>query len=178
MNFTRDVDWGKEWENWSNEGRRVVEENCKHQDGISEKGWCEKCEVYEDSNEPMMNYAYPLETTPEDKDILEVCEKTACTVMHNQDEDEYYLALCGGGMDLSQDIALAYTILEKWIPFELALQVSTQDGLSKGGKNFRRVMRACKESIKKDMGWGKERLKRINGALKGSLQKSRDKKAS
>jgi hypothetical protein len=120
-----------------------------------------------------MNYAYPLEITPDDEKIIEVCKRTNCTVMYKNDEDAYYLALCGGGMNLSQDIALAYNILERWIPLELALSVSTQDGLSQGGKDFRQVMRACKESIKKDMDNGKERIKKIKEAIKESLNKKK-----
>ena len=118
----------------------------------------------------MMNYVYPLETTPDNDKILKVCEETACTVMYNDKDDRYYLALCGGGMDLSQDIALVYNILEKWIPLELALQVSTQDGLRKSGKTFRQVMRACKESIQMDINAGKIRIKKINEAIRDSLK--------
>lgn len=176
--FSIHVDWENYQEKgWENIGRSIVEENCKHKEnGQSDynmrySGYCEKCGFSEDSCQPMMNYAYLLETTPDDNKILEVCKKTNCTVMHKDDEDAYYLTLTGGGMDLSQDIALAYNILERWIPLELALSVSTQDGLSTSGKDFRQVMRACKESIKKDISNGKDRLKRINEALKESLSK-------
>jgi len=176
MEFSIDVDWMNYMEKgWSNEGRSVIENNCKHktEDKGKDKetnmrycGYCDKCGFSEDSAEPMMNYAYPLETTPSEEAILKVIQETNCTVMYNEEEDKYYLALSGGGMDLSQDIALAYNIIERWIPFELALSVSTQDGLSQCGKNFKQLMMACKESIKKDTEHGRARLKRIDEALK------------
>lgn len=172
MSYSINVDWSN-YERWENCGRSLIEQNCKHKEGVQYSGYCEKCEISEDDCTPMMNYAYPLETTPNDEDIIEVCEKTCCTVMYNIEEDCHYIALCGGGMNLSQDIALAYNILEKWIPLELALQVSTQDGLSKGGKTFRKIMRACRDSIKMDISHGKNRLKEINESLKDSLSKSK-----
>ena len=174
MGFSIHVDWSGNLEGkWDNIGRSLIEQNCKHKGGMQYSGFCEKCEQYEDSCHPMMNYAYPLETTPEDNKVIEVCQKTSCTVMYNSEEDKYYLALTGGGMDLSQNIALAYNILERWVPLDLALEVSTQDGLNFSGKTFRRVMRACKESIKKDIDHGTVRIKKIKEAVKKSLEKSR-----
>lgn len=179
--FSISVDWENYMEKgWENRGRSLIADACNHKDksggednNIQYGGYCDKCGISEDSCEPMMNYAYPLETTPDDDKIIEVCKKTNCTVMYKEDEDAYYLVLCGGGMDLSQDIALAYNILERWIPLELALSTSTQDGLSVGGKEFRRVMRACKESLRKDIGNARSQVKRINETIKESLKKAK-----
>ena len=120
MTISINVDWSEQDEKWENTGRNLMESNCEHEDGVRHSGYCEKCDINEDSCYPMMNYAYPLETTPDNKKVIEVCRETNCTVMYNDEEDSYYLALTGGGMDLSQDIALAYNILETWIPLELA----------------------------------------------------------
>ncbi len=180
MGFSISVDWSNYIENgWVNTGRSLVEENCTHKAEDSNdtnmrySGYCEKCGQSEDSCEPMMNYAYPLETTPDDKAILKVCKDTNCTVMYNTEEDKHYLALCGGGMDLSQCIAMAYFIIEKWIPLDLALQVCTQPNISQYGKNFRKVMRACKDSIKKDIDNGRFKIKEINRRIKESLAKEK-----
>ncbi len=54
-----------------------------------------------------------------------------------KDTEEYFLALTGGGMDLSQDIALAYIIAQGWIPTALAYEVSTQPELSVSGDDSR-----------------------------------------
>ena len=157
------VNWHDEfkadYDKWSNLGRQAIESNCKHTTQATGKkterdtnmhysGWCEECGHSEDSANPMMNYAYPLEITPKDELILEVLENTNLTVMENTETGEYFLVLTGGGMDLSQDIALAYIILEKWIPYELAINVSTQKGLSVGGKSWDRLKKGMQESLK------------------------------
>jgi hypothetical protein len=142
----------KRFDDWENLGRNAIENACTHKEHSSDtnmcdSGSCDECGHSEDSAIPMMNFGYPLEMTPNDKKVLEVVKETCCTVMHNTDTDEYFIALCGGGMDLSQDIALAYVILENWIPFDLAEVVSTQKGLSQGGKNWERLKVAMKESL-------------------------------
>jgi hypothetical protein len=147
----------KNYEKWDNCGRRAIEENCNHKTQSSSdtnmrySGYCDECGHGEDSGEPMMNFGYPLEREPDDEKILKVVNETNCTVMHNTDTDEYFLALTGGGMDLSQDIALAYHILEKWIPFELAIRVCTQKELSVGGKNWDILKQAMINSLDNEM---------------------------
>jgi len=93
----------------------------------------------------MMNYIYPLVIEPKDEDILKVVQNTNCSVMYNNDEDKYYLVLCGGGMDLSQDIAVSYVWLEKWIPYELLVNVCSQKGLSIEKKHFKELKKAIIE---------------------------------
>lgn len=150
--YARSVDWEKEYEVWENLGRQALEDACTHktqtvgskypETNMRYGGYCEECGVCEDSAIPMMMFAYPLycDYDLNDKEdlakILRVVNETNCTVMYNGDEDTYYLALCGGGMDLSQDIALAYVIMERWIPFALLMNVCTQPELSVGGDNW------------------------------------------
>lgn len=180
MGFSINVDWSSMSDDWDNKGRSLIEENCKHKAEDSNEtnmrysGYCEKCGHSEDSCQPMMNFAYPLETKPDDEKIIKVCEQTNCTVMYNNEEDIYYLALCGGGMDLSQDIALAYNILEKWIPFELALQVITQIDFSQSGKRYRQTMRACRDSLKNNVGHARTQIAKIEDNIKESLAKDRE----
>lgn len=183
--FSVYVNWENYYEKgWENVGRSLIEENCQHkceskfsdENNMRYSGCCEKCEFSEDSCQPMMNYAYPLETKPDDENIIKVCRETNCTVMYNENDDTFYLALCGGGMNLSQDIAFAYFILEKWIPLDLALNVSTQPDLSMYGLNFRKTMRACKESLKKDIRNAKYQIKRIDESIKKSIIKDKTKR--
>ena len=59
---------------------------------------------------------------------------TVCVLVENQKTDEWFLALTGGGMDLSPSIAYAYYLVQKWIPMELLQQLSAgwcKDSLSK-----------------------------------------------
>ena len=89
MVYSIDIDWSNYYDSgWENEGRRVLESSCTHktQDGCGDNtnveysGYCEECEISEDDAQPMMNYAYPLETTPNDEDILKVVKNTCLTV--------------------------------------------------------------------------------------------------
>lgn len=117
-------------------------------------------------NLPMMNYAYPLNSRPSDEQIIEICEETNCTVVEDTRTGDFFLALSGGGMDLSQDVAMAYIIAEKNVPPALALNVSTQEGLSTNGKAWLKVMRYCRESL---LGWAsgyRRQAKQISEATK------------
>jgi len=156
MSFSIWIDWMEEFkehhDKWTNHGRRVLEDNCKHFDkskddnNLRYSGYCDKCDISEDSANPMMNYIYPLELKDfEDKKILEVIKNTNCTIMENEESGEWFLTLCGGGMDLSQDIALAYVILERWIPEDLITQVCKQKGFSISKSNFKRLRKAIIE---------------------------------
>ena len=129
-------------------------------------GYCEKCEVGEDDCSPMMNYAYPLRGEPSEENILKVIKGTCLTIMYNNESDEHFLVLCGGGMDLSQSIALAYVLCDEWVPFELALETSTQHGLSTYNADWRKIMKACKKAIKHELEVGKRRIAQINDAIK------------
>ena len=166
MSFSISVDWSEETynketgeENYINIGRQTAEENCTHktQDNSNDKetnmrysGYCDECGFGEDSCNPMMNYAYPLETEPSEEAIKKVINNTNCTVMKKESTDEYFLALCGGGMDLSQDIALAYIYCEKWLPKDLLTRVCEQPCLSVGSKAWKTIARTIIEQSKNE----------------------------
>lgn len=172
------INWYNElrnnFENWENLGRTLIEENCKHKTQDQDKnkdnretnmrysGWCEECGFSEDSAEPMMNYGYPLAFAISNDKILKVVQKTNLTIMHKIDTDEYFLTLTGGGMDLSQDIALAYLIAIGRIPPALALEVSMQEGLSVSRKNYRKIMKEIKRTLRQESNNYKFRIKQIN----------------
>lgn len=161
MGFAINIDWTTEQrrnpERWENLGRMTIEQGCMHRNhpsGIIETkmvyyGHCEECGFGESSGEPMMNFAYPLECQVdiEGDELAEMLTYTCCTVMRDNDTDKDYLALCGGGKDMSQDIALAYFILEKWIPFDLCQVVSRQKCASIGEKQWPVLCEAMSESL-------------------------------
>jgi len=107
------IDWREEFtqhpEKWTNHGRDILVDSCNHKNGARYEGWCEKCDISEDDCQPMMNYMYPLEIEPSNEAILKVVKNTALTVLGNEDTGDFCLALCGGGMDFSQSIGLAYS---------------------------------------------------------------------
>jgi len=96
---------------------------------------------------PIYNFAYPLGLSAlDDGKIERICNETNCTVVCNQDEDSLYLALCGCGMDLSQDIALAYMIAYSYgdteygrIPRHMLFDVYKSGALSVGQEKFERI---------------------------------------
>ncbi len=140
--ISQDMEKVNSGEGWDNHGQSILRDSCNHKEGVQENDYCEKCDISEDSAVPMMNYIYPLELKDFDDDkILKVVQETNCTALENTETGEWFLALCGGGMDLSQDIAFAYQILETWIPQDLLREVSKQPLLSLGSQNYKRLAR-------------------------------------
>lgn len=143
-----------DWEKWEFVGRDAMYEFYSENPEEAEKDGheVEGSEVkyldeVADYQYPVMLYAYPLDSEPEREKIVEICRRTNCTVVMKRDTEEYFLALTGGGMDLSQDIALAYIIAQKWIPTALAYNVCTQPELSISGKKWLDVAERCKKEL-------------------------------
>ncbi len=131
-------------------------------------GYCEECGFCEDSCEPMMNYGYPLCYVPDKGQILKIVKKTCLTVMENSDTGEVFLALCAGGMNLSQSIAYAYLLADQRIPDELAFEVCMQPCLSVGKKEYFQVMRACKRELKEIRRRAAAHIQQINHSVKSA----------
>ena len=163
--YSISVDWSAQensnkWQNLGQETMRgFYEANPKEaaKDGHDvEDGEVTYLEDVLGSWEPMMNYAYPLQLDPTFRDdgtdrIIKVCRDTSLTVMYNDDEDSYYLALCGGGMDLSQSIALAYQILENWLPVSLLGAVSKQPELAVHGKAWLGMAKQIRRQVRMEI---------------------------
>lgn len=77
----------------------------------------------ENWQEPMMNYWWPLPdgTFGESHASLLAESPFSCCIVYNSDTEEYGIALTGGGMDLSWDIAGAYVLLGFTPPASLRL---------------------------------------------------------
>lgn len=103
-------------------------------------------ELADGEYEPMMNdrYKLPEFTMPDNiKELLD--EAGAVTVVYFPEEETYYLALSGGGMNLSWDICRAYMLLGYLPPLYFC------DLPKFAGMNLRRVrnakvIQACKRS--------------------------------
>lgn len=139
MDMARIIDWQEEYkehpERWNNLGRLALESLCNHYDkdkdntNVQYSNYCDKCDVYEDTAEPMMSYGYVVRSTDFEDSTLKEIVYQGLTIMENTDTGECFLALCGGGMDLSGHIAYCYYLLGEFIPHELAMQYS-QSNLS------------------------------------------------
>lgn len=190
MQITRNIDWSNiDYEDWTNHGRNLIEDNCKHKDQDNQTGegydsetnmryagYCEKCSMDLTDYDPMMNYGYPLHNLPCEENILKVVKQTCLTVMEEESTGEVYLVLCGGGMDLSQSIALAYLLAGERIPDELCFGVCTQPCLSVGKKEYLMVMKAVKEELKDVQTRGQRRIKEINEIVKKYKASEKEKK--
>jgi hypothetical protein len=165
-------DWASEdrFEKWENQTTSILRQILEDKEHPQFKKVAEDLQVLDDNNElvdyyeesldsyePMHNYIYPLETTPNDEDILKVALNTNCCIMYNTEEDKYYLSLTGCGMDLSQDIAFSYVLIENWIPEDLLFSISSQEGLSISKENFK----ILKEGINKNIGRLTHQLERL-----------------
>ena len=159
--YSINVDWQEEYDQWENIGQQVMREFYeKHpkeaeKDGHDiENGKVKYLDEVLDGWQPMMNYAYPLVCDPirnGDEAIIKVCRETCLTVMYKKDDETYYLALCGGGMNLSQSIARAYQILENWIPLALLREVSKQPELSVSGADWLKMARQINKQLRMDI---------------------------
>ena len=182
--YSVNIDWYSEFREhpgrWTNHGRNALRASCNHYDADASNGdkpedsktsnvdyrdYCERCDISEDSCEPMMNYGYPLHHLPDDEQILAIAKETCLTVMENEDTGECYLVLCGGGMDLSQQIAKAYMICG-YVPDALAFNVSTQYGLNLSGDDYFRVMSFVKESLVYAIADYQNKVKQIQEAIR------------
>ena len=171
-------DWHDE--KWEITGRNVMysfyEENPKEaeKDGHTvEDGKVQYLDEVADDHFPMMNYAYPLYSEPDEEAIIRICRETNCTVVEDTETGDFFLALCGGGMDLSQDIALAYILAEERIPSALACVVSTQEGLSKSGEKWLLIMKKCEEALLDKASQCKTQAERIKEAIREYKNKRR-----
>jgi len=158
MKLTRHVN---EWsfENWEFVGQQIERREFEEEHGDDPDEYFDHDRYY-----PMMNYCYGLDLEPSEKDIKKVHEQTNCTVVRDKATGDYYLALTGGGMDLSQCIALAYIIIENRVPIELAMETYVQSPLSQSGEKYEKVLKECKKALSQRQ--NSHRLRKINSALK------------
>ena len=107
---------------WETEYEATEDQNgdeCKPYQG------CECCEDDSGYLSPMMNYLYPLdfegymEGDEGEKRRIKIASETNCVCVENNESGEWFLALTGGGMDLSFSIAYAYYLAQKWLPLDL-----------------------------------------------------------
>mgnify|MGYP000695830461 CR=1 FL=1 len=101
-----------------------------------------------DSWSPMMNYIYPLPGSFEvPDDVQDKLNNTTIVCI----DDNYYLALTGGGMDLSWEICESYINLGYYPPAHFCcLPRMAGRGTSDGDK---RILAYCRESLRIKQRW-------------------------
>ena len=161
--FSINVDWQEAFQNgdWDFIGQRITYTE-------------EELDDNPDLGIPMMNYAYPIYNFDGDEEkIKKVCQETNCTVVYNQEEDEYYLALTGGGMDLSQDIAYAYMIISGYIEWDFLDEVKLTQCLSVSEETYREILRQAFKQYKNQKARADLNLNEIKSYIKESLERTK-----
>jgi len=119
---------------------------------------------------PMMNYLYPLpeefEQDTKDKDLKKLVNQMSClTIAYLPEEDSYFLALTGGGMDLSWEICEAYMVLGYLPPVYFCGLPAMAD--KKWDARTRRIISACQRSLRGQRDQNERGLKRLTNLIKG-----------
>ncbi|MCK4982607.1 MAG: hypothetical protein KAS17_06765 [Victivallaceae bacterium] len=174
------VNWGDTdiYRNWDFIGAGIMYDkeleklsHCSH--GNKEKEYCHTCECYPDDthqdNKPVVNYAYPLFSEPDEEKIIKVCEETGCTVVYNSQDDNYYLALTGCGMNLSQDIALAYIIVDGCIEWGFLENVSVSGAFSVSKEDYQIILNELERQLAISIDNQTRKLKEVTEQLKNDL---------
>jgi len=184
---TRTVDWREEgWSGYDDAGRWEIvypeREECGyaydeslHGEATDEGDACTSCdgsgwmsadqaqESDPDWRAPMMNYAYPLDPNraydADDAEAVSGC----LTIVRDVVEDRCYLALTGGGMDLSWEIARAHMDLGHLPPAWIRLPDMAGRGESDRDKELARAVVMSCETV---ADWAKgraDRARRVAG---------------
>lgn len=110
-------------------------------------------ELEKDTYAPLMNYAYPLgegfEVPAKFRDKL----NNTTVVRIN---DRYYLALTGGGMDLSWEICDSYIRLGYYPPVHFC-RLPLMAGRGESARD-RQIIESCNESLRIAIKWYQQRL--------------------
>lgn len=123
---------------------------------------------------PMMNYMYPLPNSFErdmEKNFGRLWRShikgvlNTTTVIYFYESGEYFLALTGGGMDLSWEICESYINLGYLPPVHFC-NLPRLAGKDMTSRRNRRIVRACIRSVKLAGKWAKQREKHLKGLLK------------
>ena len=103
---------------------------------------------------PMMNYIYPLGDSFEvPKDFREKLNNTTIVEIDGQ----YFLALTGGGMDLSWEICESYINLGYYPPTHFCRLPGMAD---RGQSNKdKRIIKCCNDSLRTIARWSNEQIK-------------------
>ena len=157
----RQVDWEKEFEDWDlicplceGDPKKLEEDTC---------GWCENGHL-----ETYWNTVWGLNRPYQDnigrKEQKMVMEETGCLLLCNHEEGKWYLTLGGCGMDLSPALALAFALIDVWIPEGILVGVHTDWDYMKyvvGEKGAKRLIKEVIKSLEMYRRNGDNQLKKF-----------------
>lgn len=127
-----------------------------------------KEEVEGEEFQPMMDYRYPLPNFDDKLNKMEMDEvKEAVdkagnmTLVKDLVNEEYYLALTGGGMDLSWDIAKGHINLGYLPPAHFCRRMPRMAGMTDTEENMD-VIDVCRQSLHAQKWWDEMGLKELD----------------
>ena len=117
-----------------------------------------------DFMEPAYNYVYPLNYEPTTKQCVEVAKETNAVVI--EIDREYYIALCGAGMDMSQDIGYAKGVIcGNTLSLDDCRSINTQKKLTISEDKYYALMEKIEESLETHISSAEYKLKEIKELL-------------
>lgn len=141
----RHVDWEKEYEEWDlicpfceGDPEKLEEDTCGH---------CENGYVVTYWN-TVWGLDRPYQDNIGKKEQKMIMEETGCLLLYNREEGKWYLTLGGCGMDLSPALALAFALIDIWIPPDLVENLTTDWEYIKYVVQERGAKRLVKEVVK------------------------------
>lgn len=116
--------------------------------------------------DPMMNYRYPLphfdDKHHSDEDIKKALDRAgAVTLIEDLKTGEKYLALTGGGMDLSWNIVKGYINLGFAPPAHFCRDLPSFAGEKLSVEN-KEAIEGCRKSLSAQAGWDQRGLQRLD----------------
>lgn len=131
-------------------GGAVIVQGENHHNDVEKTN----CDGYLNSDGPMMDYYYPLPGFDMDvEDAAKAIVDLPLCIVHFNENDEYALALTGGGMNLSWHICTAYLKLGYMPPLHFAELPKFAGGPPIGPAAGKRVLKAMEQSIKVSQNW-------------------------
>lgn len=149
----------KEFNKLKNSAKQGMTEEDYLKRVYEEDNLCEECSG-EGFIEPMMNYAYPVCCEFNDENRKKAMNRGLFLFEHPTD-GQVYMSLMGGGMNLSQSIALAYLDIEGFVPYHLVHDVCVSNPLSISRKDFLVLLKQLKERLTCSVYADRERLKKV-----------------
>lgn len=162
------VDWSEASGEYGENFQFFEADHCQNCNAVTTDSECPICGMEMWLEGPMMNYFYPL---PGFEYVVGDARKAAeklmglplCIVQFpdNDDDNEWGLALTGGGMDFTWEICEAHMILGYLPPFHFARDLPA---MSDRGKrhNDRKIISACRRSLRLQRDTATYALKRLN----------------
>jgi hypothetical protein len=105
--------------------------------------------------------AYPLFSESDEEKIIKICEETDCTVDYNLQDD-----MTGGGINLSQDIALAYIIADGCIERDMIENICTFGTFRVPKNDYRIILNELERQLAININNQTQKLSKVREQLK------------